>query len=231
MNLVAHAAVLVAFPVLAAIVTAALVGEIMPELRAEGHLWWTVAGFVLGAVLTLLLGAYGRRTEEEAERARTAPTSFIGDAVTRVATKALPIGMLGAIAIDLLLDGVLVGLGVRLGAEQGLILTIALTLEILFLALSLTTELVESGLSRQQAVLTCAALGLVTAVGAIGAALLLGNVSTSVMSGILGLGAAALLYLVVEELLVEAHEEKESFALSANFFLGFILIYILSSLG
>jgi len=58
-----------------------------------------------------------------------------------------------------------------------------------------------------------------------------GFVSTTIMSGILGLGAAALLYLVVEELLVEAHEAKESFALSANFFLGFILIYILSSLG
>ena len=41
----------------------------------------------------------------------------------------------------------------------------------------------------------------------------------------------ALLYLVVEELLVEAHEEKESVALGASYFAGFLVIYVLSALG
>ena len=73
-------------------------------------------------------------------------------------------------------------------------------------------------------------LGLTTAVGAIGAALFLGGVSTNIMSFVLAFGAAALLYLVVEELLVEAHEERESVWLGAMFFLGFILIYVLASM-
>lgn len=293
-NLVLEAAKLVAFPVAAAIggavvsvlrppgprfvagvqhfaagvVMAALVGEIMPELAREHHLGWTVAGFVLGAVLVLALGAYGRRTEAAAleaagevtgEPAGAAAsghtladthvpeqTRAIGEAlvaskaavdrattaghVAKVAAGAVPIGMLAAIVIDLLLDGILIGLGVRLGAKQGMILTIALTLEILFLALSVTSELRDGGMTRGQAIATTTALGLTTAVGAIGGAALLGGVPSTALSAILGVGAAALLYLVVEELLVEAHEVKESMLLSANFFLGFILIYILASL-
>ena len=139
--------------------------------------------------------------------------------------------MLGAMAVDLLLDGVLVGLGARLGFTQGLILTIALTLEILFLGLSVVAELKQAGFSARRAVLICTGLGLMTAVGAIGAALLLAGVSTTIMSAVLAFGAAALLYLVVEELLVEAHEEKESVALGASYFAGFLVIYVLSALG
>jgi ZIP family zinc transporter len=293
MNLVVQAALLVSFPVAAAVVgalvaavrppgprvvsgvqhfaagvvTAALVGEIMPELQREGHLGWTVLGFAAGALLVLTLGAYGRHTEEEAAQARVAaraeasgpeasgaegsgaevsratpvaarsgagaapPRGILTDRVEQAATTSVPIGMLAAILIDLLLDGVLVGLGARLGLAQGVIITIALTLEILFLALSVSAELTERGMSGSRATLVCAGLGLTTAVGAIAGAALLGGVSTSVMSAVLAFGAAALLYLVVEELLVEAHEQRESVLLGAMFFLGFLVIYVLSALG
>ena len=40
-------------------------------------------------------------------------------------------------------------------------------------------------------------------------------------------GAAALLFLVTEELLVEAHEEPETPLLTTTFFAGFLLILIL----
>lgn len=89
----------------AGVVTAALVGEIMPELRAEGHIFWTVVGFVAGAALVLALGAYGRHTEEEAAAAARPKGSMRRQAVTAAAAATLPIGMLGAMAVDLLLDG------------------------------------------------------------------------------------------------------------------------------
>ncbi len=258
MSLVAKAALLVSFPVLASVLgallavfrppsarvvsaiqhfaagvaTAALVGEIMPELRREGHLGWTVVGFVAGALLVLGLGAYGRRTEAAAEAQASGGISHgIRSDLMKRAAVALPVGMLAAMAVDLLLDGILIGLGVRLGQAQGVILTIALTLEILFLGLSVVSEVTEAGASKTRAVLITVALGLVTAVGAIGGAALLGGVSESVMSAVLAFGAAALLYLVVEELLVEAHEEKETVWLGAMFFLGFLVIYVLSALG
>mgnify|MGYP000915348757 CR=1 FL=1 len=62
------------------------------------------------------------------------------------------------------------------------------------------------------------------------AVLLLGGVGTAAMAAVLAFGAAALLYLVVEELLVEAHEERETVTLGAMFFLGFLVIYVLSAL-
>ncbi|MFN8030337.1 MAG: hypothetical protein U0Q10_08350 [Dermatophilaceae bacterium] len=73
---------------------------------------------------------------------------------------------------------------------------VALTLEILFLGLSVVAELTESGNSPRRAVLICTMLGLMTAVGAIGSVLFLASISTTVMSAVLAFGAAALLYLV-----------------------------------
>lgn len=256
MSLVVKAATLVAFPVAASaigavvaavrppgqrivsgvqhfaagVVMAALVGEIMPELRAEGHLVWTVVGFVAGAALVLALGAYGRHTEEEnAEAARKG--SLRRQAVTAAAAATLPIGMLGAMAVDLLLDGVLVGLGVRLGSTQGLILTVALTLEgaLPGAVRCLRTHRVGGNAPEGDPRLHAARLD-DGGRGGRGRALPR-SASTTVMSAVLAFGAAALLYLVVEELLVEAHEEKESVVLGSMFFLGFLVVYVLAALG
>lgn len=203
----------------AGVVMAALVGEVLPGLKSEGNLPWAVTGFVAGLIVVLSLAAYGRRRDAAVARA---PAS--ADAV-------LPLGLLGAVAIDLLLDGLLVGLGVTLGSTQGLILTVALTIEILFLALSLAVELTETGQGKARAAMICSGLGIATAVGAIGGAAVLGDASKPVLAAVLAFGAAALLYLAVEELLVEAHEEPETPLLGAMFFVGFLVIYVLAELG
>ena len=46
-------------------------------------------------------------------------------------------------------------------------------------------------------------------------------------TGLLSFGSAALLYLVTEELLVEAHEEPETPLSTATFFAGFLLLFVL----
>jgi Predicted divalent heavy-metal cations transporter len=240
MNAIAQAAVLVAFPVAAVIigsivsvlkppgpkltsavqhlaagvVMAALVGEVLPDLRGEGNLPWAVGGFAAGAAVMLALGALGRRLESR----QRAPAS------------ALPVGLLVAVGIDLLLDGLLVGLGSTLGAKQGLILTIALTIEILFIGLSVTTTLSQRGIARTRAVAITSGLGFATALGAVAGAAVLGGASRPILALVLAFGAAALLYLVVEELLTEAHEQVETTALGAMFFLGFLAIYVLAAL-
>ncbi|MEO5316037.1 ZIP family metal transporter [Pseudarthrobacter sp. CC12] len=237
---VAQAAVFVAFPVAAAIlgsiiavlrppgpkatsavqhfaagvVMAALAGEVLPDLRNEGSLPWAITGFVVGTAIMLALGALGRALERKQESSGTG----------------LPVGFLVAVGIDLLLDGLLVGLGAALGAQQGLILTIALTIEILFIGLSVTITLIRNGLSRTRAVAITTALGLLTGVGALGGAAALGGASHQVLAFVLAVGAAALLYLVVEELLTEAHEHTETAFLGAMFFLGFLTIYVMAGL-
>ncbi|WP_325058388.1 hypothetical protein [Kribbella sp.] len=209
----------------AGVVIAALVGEVMPDLREQGHLRSAVGGFASGVTLLLILAAMGRKLE-----ARTA-TSAGSAKASRAWVALLPLGLLVTVGIDLLLDGLLVGLGVAIGSKTGIILTIALTLEILFLTVSVAGELADRGLSARRAVAICTGLGLATAVGAVGGAALLGQAGGSILAAGLAFGAAALLYLAVEELLVEAHEEAETPLLSAMFFLGFLIIYVLGELG
>lgn len=244
MSLVGQAAFLVSFPVAASVigagvaavrppgrrvvsaiqyfaagvVIAALAGEVLPELRGEGHLAWAVSGFVCGVTLVLGMAAYGRRVDRR-------------DVVTGSASPGLPLGLLVAVAIDLLIDGLLVGLGARLGSTQALIITIALTLEILFLSLSLVAELIDRGSSAARATVVCVGLGFVTAVGAVGAAALLVGVGTTVLAFVLAFGAAALLYLAIEELIVESHGQIETTFLSAMLFAGFLCIYVLGELA
>ena len=199
----------------AGVVFAALAGEVLPDLRREGHLGAVLLGFTAGVGLLLALGAYADRQEAATgERFQT--------------DGALPIGLLSAVAIDLLIDGLLVGLGATLGSKQGLIITIALTIEILFLAVSVSIGLLDSQVPRGRAGLVSGSLGLFCAVGAVVGAAVLGSASTTVLAGVLAFGAAALLYLVVEELLVEAHEAKETPVLAAMFFVGFIGLYAIA---
>jgi ZIP family zinc transporter len=203
----------------AGVVMAALVGEVLPGLREQGHLPWVVAGFSVGVALMLALGAWSRRLEQR----RTS--------IARSETYVLPIGLLAAVGVDLLIDGELVGLGVTLGSSTGLIITLALTVEILFLSLSVVAELTDAGVPRGRSALITVGLGLLTGVGAVLGAALLGDASHEVLAAGLAFGTAALLYLAVEELLVEAHEERETTVLSAMFFLGFLLVYVLGEVA
>lgn len=50
--------------------------------------------------------------------------------------------------------------------------------------------------------------------------------SDSIMEGVLSFGGAALLYLVTEELLVEAHKKSETPIQAAMFFVGFIALFL-----
>lgn len=252
MNTIAHAALLTTFPVAAAaagagaaalrspgprtmsavqhfaagVVVAALVGEVLPDLREEARWGWAVGGFLLGTAVVLALGAWGRMLDRPRRSAGTD-----AGAVATGAALVLPVGLIATVGIDLLIDGVLVGLGATLGTTQAIILTAALTIEILFLALSVQGELAEAGLSPWRAAGVSAGLGLITAVGALGSAVLLGGSGPGPIAATLAFGAAALLYLAVEELLVEAHEETETIWLSAMFFLGFAVIYGFAQLG
>ena len=229
----------------AGVVVAALAGELLPALREEGNLPYAVAGFAAGVILMLSLAANARRLEERTpETPNPSGPEAVGPGSTRAtlrepltrqiargAAAALPIGLLVAVAVDLVIDGLLVGLGAVLGATQGIILTAALTLEILFLSLSLGSELTEAGLGRARTAGICIGLGLLTAVGAVGGAALLAGASPAVLAAVLAFGAAALLYLAVEELLVEAHEQTETTLLAAMFFVGFLVVYILGELA
>lgn len=212
----------------AGVVLAAVAGEVLPALREEGHIWWAAGGFLLGTVLVIVLEFVGEREAVPAED--TGPRGPAMD-TKQVAAAALPLGMLVPVAVDLLMDGMLIGLGAKLGFTQALILTIALTIEVLFLGISLSASLRQAGQGVGRSIAWTAGVSLMMLVGAVGGAVLLGGASPQVLAGVLAFGAAALLYLAVEELMIEAHENAETPWLTALFFVGFTVIYVLGAVA
>jgi ZIP family zinc transporter len=118
-------------------------------------------------------------------------------------------GIIIPVGIDLFIDGVLIALGFAAGVKGGIVLLAGLTLETLSLGLSSAPSLVRSGLSKARVVLLAGVAGV--------------GLSGSLLAGILGFGVAALLYLVTEELLTEAHEGADTPVITATFFAGFLL--------
>jgi zinc transporter, ZIP family len=139
----------------------------------------------------------------------------------------LPLGFAGATAIDFAIDGVILGAGFAAGGSTGLLLTLALTVEYLFVGLSLSAALGPDA-SRGLVVAAPVALSLLTVIGTAFGVWLLSGANPTTLAGVLAFGAVAFMYLATEELLVEAHESGETAAGSVTFFLGFLLYMVLT---
>jgi ZIP family zinc transporter len=187
------------------VVLAALTTELLPDIMHRHAPISATIGFAIGTALLLgnraIFGEEHEAKEGEAEGEVTA-------------------SMVIAVGIDLLIDGFLIGLGFAAGARTGVLLTFALSLEVLFLGLSTT------GARPARTMMRMAGYALALIVGAATSAGLSQYMSNELMEGALAFSAAALIYLVTEELLVEAHEVKETPVSAAMFSAGFLAIMI-----
>lgn len=188
----------------AGVVFAAAATEILPQVMHEASPAATLIGGSLGVATMLALKEVENRVEGQ-------------------------FALLGAIGIDILIDGLVLGLAFIAGAKAGLLLTIALTLEVLFLGLSLATELSATGRSRLRVVTTTTAVALLLPIGAI-IAIPVASFPPVVIAGFLSFGLMALLYLVTEELLVEAHSKPDNSLISAMFFVGFLALLLIEEM-
>ncbi|GJE81754.1 transporter [Methylorubrum thiocyanatum] len=188
----------------AGVVFAAAAGEILPDLKHAGSPWATLVGGSVGVAAMLAVRTLERRVRG-------------------------PVGLLTVTGIDILVDGLVLGIAFAAGAKAGFLLTVALTIEVLFLGLTVANELGEGGTSKARVVGLTAALVVLLPLGA----LLGGPVATlpsAIRGGFLAFGLIALLYLVTEELLVEAHETEDRPWVTAMFFAGFLLLLLLDEL-
>lgn len=187
----------------AGVVFAAAAGEILPDLKHSSALLPVLLGAAVGIAGMLALKSATERRGVSTGLALTA-------------------------GIDLLVDGLVLGISFVAGMQQGILLAIALTLEVLFLGLSLAGTLADSMSKMRAVVLTCA-IGLALPLGA-----LLGAPVSALpeawQTGFYAFGLIALLYLVTEELLVEAHERPESPLTTSMFFIGFMAILTIEEL-
>lgn len=203
----------------AGIVFAAVAGELLPEVLHEAAPVPAVIGFALGVGLMLGVKALGERSSQKNRPA--------GNPAGDAQSAALPWGLIIAVAVDVTVDGLLVGVGFAAGNEAGILVTVALTLEVLFLGLATAAEIGQADVPRWQVLGVVAGLAVLVALGAAVGGALLGGVSGPLLEGILSFGIAALLYLVTEELLVEAHEVEDTPLTAATFFLGFLALMLI----
>ncbi|TPG15778.1 transporter [Sphingomonas koreensis] len=185
----------------AGVVFAAAATEILPDVMHSGSAIATLVGGALGMLVML-----GLKSAEE---------RFHG-----------PLAMIGAMGTDLLIDGLVLGLAFAAGARAGLLLTIALTLEVLFLGVTVSEELGQTIRSKVRVVVMTVALALLMPLGTL-IALPVAALPAVWVTGFLSFGLIALLYLVIEELLVEAHTKPDSPLISAMFFVGFLALLTL----
>ena len=184
----------------AGVVFAAAAGEILPDVMHRGSPWATVIGGSIGIVVMLLV----KQLETWAKG---------------------PAGLLTAIGVDILIDGLVLGIGFAASLKVGLLLTIALTIEVLFLGLTVATELGERVHSRAKTVGITAVLVLLLPIGALMGAPVK-TLPGPVLTAFFAFGLIALLYLVTEELLIEAHETPDRPWVTAMFFAGFLALLL-----
>lgn len=197
----------------AGVVLAALAVELLPDIANEHAPGPVLAGaFALGSLFMYALKLWTARLEHRAEAAGAGGSNT---------------GLLLATFIDVATDGFIIGAGFAAGGETGTILALGLSVELLFLGLALVSE-ANAG---WRIVAISGALGATVLLFALVGNFLLAGASHALIGGALAFSAAALLYLVTEELLMEAHTVKEKPFSTLVLFAGFLAFWSIQLLG
>ncbi len=197
----------------AGVVFAAVAAELLPDIHDSSPVV-VVVGFAVGVVA--MLGIH--RLSKAIER-RGVGGSYAGAA-----------GLIITIAIDMLIDGVLIGVTFIEETATGVIIAVALAIEVLFLGVAAVVALPdEMGGLRKLAV--PATFGALLSAGVTVGVLTLEGAAETTIAVVLAFGAAALLYLVTEELLVKAGKVPQTPVSTTLFFVGFLSIFLLDIVG
>ena len=188
----------------AGVVFAAAGSELLPDIMHGRQLAATLIGAALGLATMLLIKSLTARTKG-------------------------PWGLIGATAVDTFIDGLVLGIALAAGQRAGLLLGIALVMEVAFLGLAVVLELREAAFSRLRVLLVAGALAALLPLGS-AFGLPVRHLGEPYLTAFLSFGLVALLYLVTEELLVEAHEVKEGPLITSLFFVGFFALVAIEEL-
>ena len=204
---------LMAVPALVALAGGVLAALWHPSHRARSLIQHFAAGVVLAALAVELLP----EIEREHAPARVLAGAFAAGALAMFGLKLLTerleergpgggfsAGLILATFVDVAVDGFIIGAGFAAGGETGAILAIGLSVELLFLGLAITSE----APGGWKIVALSGGLGATVLATAAAGKVLLAGAAVTTIAAALSFSAAALLYLVTEELLVEAHDPK-----------------------
>lgn len=191
----------------AGVVLAALAVEVLPELGREHAPWWVLIGsFAFGGILMYILKLWTIKIEAKSEHSSNSKVNY---------------GLIAAVFIDVSVDGFLIGAGFAADATTGLVLALGLSVELLFLGLSLVSDAIKGWHVAMMTFMLSVTVLLFSLLGYY----LLQGASNAIISSILAFGVAALLYLVTDELLIEAHVVEEKPSSTLWLFAGFLIFW------
>ncbi len=190
----------------AGVVFAAVATELLPKILETHSPIHITIGFSLGVIVMVLIKTFTTRETEKSDQ--------------------ISFAMLTSVGVDLFIDGILIAIAFLSGEKTGTLMALALVLEVAFLSLSLSTDLTQKKTNLRFRMLVFIALSCMIPLGTGSGLLILNVLPPAFFIEALSFGAAALLYLVIEELLVEAHETKDTPIITASFFLGFLILFL-----
>lgn len=200
--------------------------ELLPEIARRGLVADVIIGFAAGIITMVAVDEVMDRIRAQGRKDLSAnvlpdPSERKRNSESRDVT-----GLAVAVGVDFVLDGLLLGVGFAAGTRIGILLALAEAVEQLAVGMALAVELRAAGSTAVRALGLSGALSLLVYVSALAGGTILSHLGGAPMEAILSFGLAALLYLVTEELLREAHEEGETRIGTALFFAGFLLFLI-----
>ena len=187
--------------------------DLMPAASDSGHPLALAIGFCLGFSLLLVINAVLEDPDDNSEQSRPRPMLLL----------MLPF------LIDSLIDGLVVGISSK-AAEQQWVIPVAVALEMGLATLGLGT-LLGRGAGRWRSRVSGALMAFTYVIGLSVSLVITNGLQGPALTGTLAFGTAALIYLVVEEVMKEAHArgEDDSGLVNVAFFIGLLCIWLLDS--
>ena len=187
--------------------------DLMPAASDSGHPLALAIGFCLGFSLLLVINVVLEDPDDNSEQSRPRPMLLL----------MLPF------LIDSLIDGLVVGISSK-AAEQQWVIPVAVALEMGLATLGLGT-LLGRGAGRWRSRVSGALMAVTYVIGLSVSLVITNGLQGPALTGTLAFGTAALIYLVVEEVMKEAHArgEDDSGVVNVAFFIGLLCIWLLDS--
>ena len=197
----------------AGLIVSAVAVELLPEsIGKDQSIAFAIAGYVAGLLVVFGLRTATKRLDENSS-----------------------VGFIATVGLDLALDAIPVGIAFTTLAGLGALVVVgSLSLEIAVLMMATIGTLLARGTSRTRVCLLTLLFSAIAAIAGVGGFYGSAALPKELLTATTSFGIAALLYLVVEELLVDAHQregEGETTIGSLLFFVGFGVPAFLSAGG
>lgn len=199
----------------AGIITALVAFTLMPPAVRGGPYGWIVLAFFIGGVLYVALEYASTRVLARRSPADSGPTSL---------------GLYIGILADLLIDGMVIGIGSTLTAKTGLLLALGLAISTAPLAFVTISTAKQQGMAKERRRLLSILFMVALTGGALLGYLVLKNQPLELRLTLAALASGFLITTVVQGIIPEANREGEP-GFAGVLYIGGLSLYALLSLA